>query len=237
MVAPVTRWGQLLTVPGPRGPVFDPVLPLPDGRTAVDVGSPRSAGDLLGLVCEVEVPRAAAEGRWIGTLKLSSDKGAVELRVFLDVQPFALPDHLSFLPEMNCYGLPENERDYYRVAHRHRTVLNRVPDFQNGNLASGCAPVLRDGQLDWSEWDRRFGPLFDGSAFADLPRAGVPIECFYLPLHENWPTTMAVGYQGGYWADQAFTPAYREAFVRMTKAFAEHLSERGRGRRRGTSGV
>ncbi|MFM9065922.1 MAG: hypothetical protein ACKOUR_01140, partial [Planctomycetota bacterium] len=224
---PIVRWGQSLTVPGPGGPVFDPVLPLPDGRSRIAVGTARAAGDILGLVCEVEVPRAVAAGRWMGQLKLSSDKGELQLQVHLDVQDFALPDQLSFLPEMNCYGLPANELDYYRLAHRHRTVLNRVPYAQNGEVATGCAPVMRGDQLDWSAWDRRFGPLFDGSAFADLPRAGVPIECFYLPLHENWPTTMATGYQGGYWADHAFTPEYRAAFVQMAQQFAEHLSQRG----------
>ena len=33
-------------------------------------------------------------------------------------------------------------------------------------------------------------PYFDGSAFADLPRKGVPLDIFYLPLHENWPSSM-----------------------------------------------
>ena len=80
---------------------------------------------------------------------------------------------------MNCYGLPEDERDYYRLAHRHRTVLNRVPYNQNGRMQDGCAPVWdsRRMTLDWSSWDRRFGPLLDGSAFADLPRKSVPVEC------------------------------------------------------------
>ena len=55
--------------------------------------------------------------------------------VILQVWDFTLPDHLSFLPEMNCYGLPDNERDYYRLAHRHRTILNRVPYSQSGQVA------------------------------------------------------------------------------------------------------
>ena len=53
--------------------------------------------------------------------------------------------------------------------------------------AAHRAGTSRRLELDWSAWDRRFGPLLDGSAFADLPRKGVPLECFYLPLHENWP--------------------------------------------------
>ena len=117
-----------------------------------------------------------------------------------------MPDHLSFLPEMNCYGLPEDERDYYRLAHRHRTVLNRVPYNQNGQMPGRLRPVWDSRRLsfDWSSWDRRFGPLLDGSAFADLPRKSVPVECFYLPLHENWPSPMEGNYNGDYWADRAF---------------------------------
>ena len=147
--------------------------------------------------------------------------------VELTVLPFVLPDHLGFIAEMNCYGLPENERDYYRLAHAHRTVLNRVPYSQSGKVADGCAPVWDGRQLDWDAWDRRFGPYLDGSAFADLPRGGVPIECFYLPMHENWPTPMNGAYNGGYWADRAFPAAYRSAFVEVVRQSAEHLAAKG----------
>jgi hypothetical protein len=128
---------------------------------------------------------------------------------------------------MNCYGLPSNEREYYRLAHVHRTVLNRVPYSQRGEVAEGCAPRWDGRQLDFSAWDRRFGPYLDGSAFADLPRRGLPIECFYLPLHENWPTRMEGAYNGDYWADRAFPPAYREAFVEATRQMAEHFAKKG----------
>ena len=85
--------------------------------------------------------------------------------------------------------------------------------------------------LDWSAWDRRFGPLLDGSAFADLPRKGVPVECFYLPLHENWPSPMEGNYNGDYWADRAFPESYRRAFVAAARQIAEHLRPRAGPRR------
>ncbi len=182
---------------------------------------------------EVYVPHHVPAGEYSGTLTLSPRDGAgqstLRLAVTLRVWDFTLPDHLSFLPEMNCYGLPENERDYYRLAHRHRTVLNRVPYNQSGEMADGCAPRwdARRLDLDWSDWDRRFGPLLDGSAFADLPRKGVPVECFYLPLHENWPTPMEGHYNGDYWADRAFPESYRRAFVAASRRFAEHARAKG----------
>jgi hypothetical protein len=55
----------------------------------------------------------------------------------------------------------------------------------------------------------------------------VPIECFYLPLHETWPTKMEGAYNGSYWADQAFGPGYREAFVEVSRQVAAHCAQRG----------
>jgi hypothetical protein len=79
----------------------------------------------------------------------------------------------------------------------------------------------------WSDWDRRFGPLLDGSAFADLPRKGVPVDVFYLPLHENWPSPMEGNYNGDYWADRAFPESYRRAFVAASRGMAEHFRAKG----------
>jgi hypothetical protein len=85
-----------------------------------------------------------------------------------------------------------------------------------------------DGQrFDWSAWDRRYAPLLDGSAFADLPRAGVPVEAFYLPLNENWPIPIDEGFTGGYWAPQAMRDDYRRRFIEASRRVAEHLRERG----------
>ncbi len=46
-------------------------------------------------------------------------------------------------------------------------LVNRVPYYQSGEMGEGMAPVIKDGKLDFSAWDNRFGPLFDGSAFND----------------------------------------------------------------------
>jgi hypothetical protein len=178
-------------------------------------------------LCELYVPHDAAAGNQAGTLTLKAGDAVLTLKVKLVVWDFTLPDHLSFLPEMNCYGLPGNEGDYYRLAHQHRTVLNRVPYSQGGHVHDGCAPKWDGDKFDWAEYDRRFGKYLDGSAFADLPRKGVPLECFYLPLHENWPTAIEGNYNETYWADHAFTPEYRKNFVRASRLFAEHAEEKG----------
>ena len=208
-------FGHPHPIPTPSGPVPDPITPW--------VGP----ADVSALHVELYVPHTAKAGVQAGKLTLASGDQTLTLDVSLDVWDFTLPDHLSFLPEMNCYGLPANERDYYRLAHRHRTVLNRVPYTQGGQVHEGFAPRSKGGPFDWSAWDERFGPYFDGSAFADLPRRGVPLEGFYLPLHENWPTPIEGNYDGTYWADTAFTDSHRRAFVDASRQLAEHFDAKG----------
>jgi len=215
------QFGRYRHVATRRGPSPDPIVPLALGDDEALPG--QQSRSLHG---EVYVSHDAKAGTHLGTLTLRAGGETLALDVVLRVWDFTLPDFLSFLPEMNCYGLPSNERDYYRLAHEHRTVLNSVPYSQTGTVHDGCAPVWDGQRLDWSAWDRRFGPYFDGSAFADLPRRGVPLECFYLPLHENWPSPMEGNYNGDYWADRAFAERYRRDFVAAARLFAEHFNAR-----------
>jgi hypothetical protein len=213
-----TTFGRYQAVVSKVGPMPDPIVSLDERR----VKSPREC-----LHAELYVPTDARTGAHHGTLTLVAGSQSLSIDVELTVWDFTLPDFLSFIPEMNCYGLPRDEREFYRLAHRHRTVLNRLPYSQNGSMAEGCAPSWDGKTLDWTAWDRRFGPYLDGSAFADMPRARIPLEVFYLPLHENWPTPMEGNYNGDYWADRAFPPSYREAFVAASAQVARHCREEG----------
>ena len=206
-----------------KGPLPDPITRLfPPGLSVPAADDP--AGAKYGsLYIEIYVPHDAVAGAYSGTLKLESEGDGLPLHLNLNVWNFTLSDYLSFIPEMNCYGLPQNERDYYRLAQVHRVVLNKVPYHHRGDVEEGCAPVWDGKRLDWTAWDKRFGPYFDGSAFADLPRKGVPLEGFYLPLFENWPTPMEGNYNGDYWADRAFPDSYRNNFVEVSRQFAEHI--------------
>jgi hypothetical protein len=213
---------RLYFVPTSKGPMPDPVIPFNAPVQRLTTKQVASTSYV-----EIYIPHAARVGEHKGKLTMKSDGQALALDVILHVWDFTLPDYLSFVPEMNCYGLPENERDYYRLAHQHRTVLNRVPYHQNGSMSQGCAPGWDGSRLDWTAWDQRFAPYFDGSAFDDLPRKSVPIERFYLPLHENWPTPIEGNYNGNYWADRAFPDPYRRAFVEVSRQFAEHAGSKG----------
>ena len=192
-------FGRYVNVMTKTGPMPDPIVPL---TGPIDV--PEAGVKITSFHVELQVANDAKPGSHKGKLVLTSKTGRLDLPFELTVSPFVLPDHLSFLPEMNCYGLPDNERDWYRLAHRHRTILNRVPYSHNGSVHDGFAPKLNGGKLDWTAWDKRFGPLF-----------------------ENWPTPIDPNYNGDYWADRAFTPAYRAAFVATSKQIAAHIRSKG----------
>lgn len=194
----------------------DPLLPWPTPAPA-----PEIVADSGQSFVEIHVPRTAAAGRHEGTL-LAGDR---RLSFAVTVWNFSLPDRLSFVPQMNAYSLPGAERDYYRLAHEHRTVLNRLAYGWTGRVDRGCAPEKRpDGTWDWAAWDARFGPLFDGAAFRDLPRAGVPVEAFYLPLNENWPMDHERHFRGGYWIETAYPEEYWREFRAAATEFAAHFA-------------
>src|SRR5262249_35429445 len=136
--AVTASFGRYLHVASPKGPMPDPVVPLADTLT-VPAEDEKIAGQKSGsLLCEGDGADETTAGEHHGKLTLRAGGQTLEIAVTLSVWDFTLPDYLSFLPEMNCYGLPDNERDYYRLAHRHRTVINRVPYYQNGVVAEGC---------------------------------------------------------------------------------------------------
>lgn len=221
--APKATWQRFETVPGEGGlwadPLvpFDPTAPLP----AVTGAGGKKFAFLLG---ELDLPADLSPGEHEGELRLTADGMAAAFVVKLESFDFEMPREISFLPELNCYDLPADERNWYRLAHRHRTVLNRVPYHQNGRVDEGCAPAFKDGKLEWTACEKRFRSLFDGSLFADSPRGAVPIECFYLPLHENWPLEIEKHYNGNDWAQRAFTPEYRHTLTQTSREFAEKLS-------------
>jgi hypothetical protein len=179
----------------------------------------RRAGHWL---AEIFVPKSARAGP--STVRL-----AKQCEVPLEVWDFALPDRLSFVPQMNAYGLPDaQETAYYRLAHEHRSCLNCLRYSWRGVVADGCAPkIAAGGSWDWTAWDRRFGPLLAGSAFADLPRGRMPVDEFYLPLNENWPMDHERAYRGGYWIEKTYSDSYWAEFRAASRQFARHIVEKG----------
>jgi hypothetical protein len=178
------------------------------------------------VVGEIYVPHSTAAGSHEVTLRVGSKTSKIKVQVW----DFTLPDQLSFVPEMNAYGLPtspDKEIPWYRLAHEHRLNLNVLRYGWNGNVAEGCAPTKKGDVWDWSAWDARFSPLLDGSAFRDLPRSGVPVDAFYLPINEHWPADVHRHFKGGYWIENSFDESYWQAFSAISREFAEHAKSKG----------
>jgi hypothetical protein len=232
----------------------DPLLPLKPGAP---FSIPDEANGIPGqtnqtIYVEFFVPKNARPGTYAGRLQV--DPQAIEVR--LEVSDVLIPDTARFVWSMNGYGPPGHgygkpssegflaaERAFYAMAHAHRTTLAILHYSHSGNTDEGCVPSVsgRGRQMrvsDWSAWDRRFGPLFDGSAFRDTPREGIPLDHFYLALCEHHPTSMAEGYKWNslrwedHWktagpVEEGFSREYQEQWVAVASDYLRHIREKG----------
>ena len=199
---------------------LDPAVP-------IDRWDPKA----LGLNPDTQVLTAidiyAAKSLTPGDYMIELKSPGESVRMTIRVWDFQLPDQLSFIPQMNCYGLPEEERSYYQLCQQHRTTLNSLRYGWTGKVSQDAVPRKKsDGTWDWSEWDRKWGPLLNGSAFANSRRGPVPIEAFYLPINENWPMDHDKHFQGGYWIEDAYSEEYWNEFRGSAREFANHFRER-----------
>lgn len=217
---------------------------------------------------DIYVPHDAAPGLHTGRLLVQAGSQWTQgLAVEVEVLPLRLPDKLNFIVDLNCYsgvrdsgskyGTPEYrslEQAYHRVAHLHRTNLDVLGYSHNGTTVPDHAPPL-DGEgaqttvASWKDWDAHFGPLLDGSAFADLPRAKVPVTDMYLPFFENWPGDLRRSYKFEHPPvittdeqyreimtrhaleagpiEEMFSQAYQDRYSAVVRQFAEHFRSRG----------
>lgn len=203
------------------GGVQDPLVPA--GRKADGTGADAQALAAADTYVELRVPKSATAGGCTGSVSVAGR--TVPLR--LQVWNFTLPDRLSFLAQMNAYGLPGHVREYYRLAHEHRTVLNQLPYGWTGKMDEPQPVIGADERWDWRAYDEAFGPLLDGSAFEGLPRAGVPVDAWYLMLNENWPMKHDTHFRGGYWIEDAYDAGYWQEFRQSAAEVARHFEEKG----------
>jgi len=229
----------------------DYALPLKDPSFTLPFADDRIKGQTAWpFAIDLIVPETAKPGEQDGTLTVTTDGGAVKLKVKLVIYNAVIPKEISFNPEINAYGGPGDAGtdfffDAFRIAHYHRSTINRVPYSQGGNSHPDWIPQAGgDGHVtSWANFDKNLGPLLDGTAFKDNPRAGVPVPDLYLPLHENWPLNMRQHYHsdgpvdGANWKamhdilakgpDEAFDKEYKDAFVNCVSDFAKHADEKG----------
>ena len=240
------RWQPAYCVPLGK----DRALTIPDAARGL-AGQKNQA-----VYVDLYIPKAAPAGKYKGFVVVVPavpgkvvdgtpvNKKTVELSVpvELTVYDFEIPDQLAFWPELNGYSVPKNATAYHQLAHQNRCVANYwVPRPK----LEGAG---KDIKVSWDEYDKRFGPLFDGTAFKDSRRGPVPLEVMYLPFEDSWPTPLSpetYNYKGT-WAkkgdsndvlveqiltspyiEQALSQDYKDAFLAVQKQFIEHFKAKG----------
>lgn len=205
------------------------------------------------VTVDLAVPAALKAGEYKGTVTLTAAAANLALPLVVRVYSAVIPDEIHFNPELNAYGSPgepgsDRFKDSHRLAHYHRACINVVPyHHRAGSETDYCPDVDAGGKpTSWQRFDAKLGGLFDGSWFADNPRAGTPVAAFYLPLHEGWPLDFRQHYDPGCpvpakAGDQkqrlahhirakplhdSLSPAFKQAFVAATRGFVEHARER-----------
>ncbi|MBI4681887.1 MAG: hypothetical protein HY757_02155 [Nitrospirae bacterium] len=231
-------------------------IPMRDGKI-VFATERRQIGNQKNQIIYVDlsIPSEIEAGSYHGDIVISRSGIKEEsLHINLNVANVVMPRTLTFVPELNIYGGPgkagsEKFMNAHRIAHEHRTVINRVPYSQDGRVHTDMIPEIsfsENGQIkiDWTDYDKRLGPLFDGSAFIKGNRKGIPVEKFYLPFFENWPSELASHYKYKFESkktqeiisrhalespilSEAITFDYKEKFVRIIKEFGKHFEEKG----------
>ncbi|MCD6365470.1 MAG: right-handed parallel beta-helix repeat-containing protein, partial [Planctomycetes bacterium] len=198
------------------------------------------------IMVDLWVPKQAPPGKYRGEIMVSADGVApFAVPVELEVWPIELPDKLSFNCELNAYSVAAitKDRGLFRLAHAHRTTLNVLPYSQTGTVKTVYdLPLAGAGKAmhvtDWTKYDEDIGPLLDGSAFKDMPRAGVPLASQYLPFFENWPLPFREHYafkstdrqEHSLTAgpiEELMDEQYADGFKAVVKDFVRHFREKG----------
>ena len=246
---------------GPDRPWYADAL-IPWGLTTTSNGVPGQT--VQPVFVDIYIPHDAAPGVHHGALRAMGR----DIAVNVEVLPFALPDDLSFVVDLNGYsgvnsgyqaqrGTPEYRKllhAYHRLAHLNRGTLDILGYSHSGSVEPDQTPPLAgEGAAtritSWTDFDAHFGPLLDGSAFADLPRASVPVTNIYLPFFENWPGDLRKTYKFNHYPiaktveeyrqimtqhaidaspiEEAFPRDYQDRFSTVVAQFAQHFRERG----------
>jgi len=212
----------------------DCLVPIVDNTRIINVDDNSGADHVLWT--DLTIPSHLPPGFYEGVITVSVDGiSSPALAINLQVYPFSLPQRPSIQADLNNYGVEfvkvwdvaigsqegyQIEHAFYSMARNHRMIFNPLPyRSQLGNPRPTMAPSL-EGEgahihiKDWSEFDKRYGPLYDGSAFHD----GRPIEHQYLPFNPEWPVAFSQFYVN--------RQRYEEEWRRVAKEFVIHFREK-----------
>ena len=213
-------------------------LPEPDNRVADQ--------KCQAFWVDVWIPRDAPSGEHPVTLRLKSAEGDAEVTVPIRVLAAVIPDQDVVTIDHNSYGsswigdLYARERErlgsgffssdaffrlihaYHRIFYEHRGTYHQLGYGHGGKVGPEFAPALEGSGRNkhiasWDLFDRHYGPLFDGTAFAATRRGPHPIPFAYLPINPEWPASYL------WWEE----PGYEAEFVNVVSEMERHFRENG----------
>lgn len=212
-------------------------LPAPDNRIANQTAQ--------SYWLDIWIPASVRPGAYTVEAVLESGGVKSTLPVRIQVLEAVVPADDPVVVDHNSYGtnwllaqypeLAARNKDFYlsddffalihayhRVFHEHRGTFHQLGYGHGGLTGPEFAPRLEGtGKskhvADWTLFDKHYGPLFDGSAFAGTHRGPKPIPYVYLPVNPEWPASFL-------WWGQ---PGYEREFVNVMREMEAHFREKG----------
>lgn len=192
------------------------------------------------------IPPDARPGVYHARAVLEAGGKSSALPIELKVLPAAVPDDDVILMDHNSYGTSwiaedypnvsgklgaaffESDEffrlihDYHKIFYENHGIFHQLGYGHAGKVGPEFAPVLegsgrRRHIANWDLYDRHYGPLFDGSAFARTRRGARPIPFVYLPINPEWPASFVN------WGE----PGYEAEFVNVVSEMERHFREKG----------
>jgi hypothetical protein len=192
------------------------------------------------------VPRGAAPGVYLGEALLQAGSTRSTLKIQLEILKAEVPNEDSLTIDHNSYGsawlgdLYPKLRDaegegfyrsdaffslihaYHRLFYEHRGTFHQLGYGHAGKVGPEFAPALtgsgREKRIaSWDLFDRHYGPLLDGGAFAQTRRGPRPIPFVYLPINPEWPASFLAWGESGYEAE----------FVNVVREMEAHFRSKG----------
>ena len=225
----------------------DALVPVASGATLAvpDANDPAVGQKVQSLWVDLFIPADAAVGPHAVKLVLTAGGEEQTIEVVVDALDVAYPDEDCIVLDHNCYGnswipgrypnsVPTEAGDardeamiaithaYHKICFEHHGLLHMVGFGHSGATKPLFAPKATGAGktrhlTDWTTYDKHYGPLLDGSAFADCRRKARPVYAIYTPITPSWPAD----YLG--WGQKGFDVE----FTNCLKDFDAHFREKG----------
>ncbi|MCC7154204.1 MAG: DUF4091 domain-containing protein [Bryobacterales bacterium] len=194
---------------------------------------------------DIWIPPASPPGVYDVVAAVSSGGKSVARKVQVEVLAAVVPPEDALSIDHNSYGsqwlagyYPSAVRaegkffaspsffrlihDYHRLFYEHRGIFHQLGYGHGGKVGPEFAPALAgEGRkrhiASWDLYDRHYGPLLDGTAFAQSRRPDQPIPYVYLPVNPEWPASFVN------WGE----PGYEVEFVNVVSEMERHFREKG----------